>query len=487
MRNRNYRSHRIAIHIIAALVVLPFLVLAAYSHPYYDDYATTLELKHVSFVSYFASLYRNWTGRYAFLLANSLYPLQFGGMQLYHYTVAGLIAGLAGSCYCLAWGLTVGSRLQFATKAVLGSGLVIAMLMLFPSSAEGFYWLLSSYNYLLPILVGFSGFATGCTYAAAPQGSRHKRLLFIGLMLAAALFPGFSEFSAGLSLLLVAGLLLAFPKASWSYKAVALTAVIGAMVMLVAPGNFNRLHSSPHEWHLAWDSGHALAATAYTLLNWMAFPAFWLLVGLALPIFGKIAASNGPVARLVRWPLLWPLLLITGLTGCYIFGYIILHCPPLLRVRNLLYAYFILTSVLSLIGLVQFAQRQGLTIPRVSPTILFVLLTLALLSDGNGRLRGELLGQSYSTVGQAYRDLLSGDAQRYDIAVRKRHLLLQTSSADSVAVQPLPIAPTSLFLYDIGNNPNHWCNILLARYFNKKAVWVQWTRLNQKKSTIPSN
>lgn len=480
MGNRAQRVYGIAVHSLAVLVVLPFVVLAAYSHPYYDDYAAVLELKHRSFCSYFITNYQNWTGRYAFLFANAAYPLRFGGMQLYHGTVAGLILVLAGSCYALAWGFTVGSQLRLAARMALGSGLVVAIFVLFPSPAEGFYWALSSYTYLLPIVVGFTGFAMGCGHAAAPQGSGQQRLLFVGLLLAAALFPGFSEFSAGLSLLLVAGLFFAFPKVSWSYRAVALTAVTGAFLMLIAPGNFNRL-GTHQEWHLAWDSGRALAATAYTLLNWMAFPAFWPLIGLALPLSKKVAASNGPVARLVRLPLLWPTLLVVGLTGCYIFGYVILHCPPLLRARNLLYAYFMVTGLLSFIGLVQYAQRQGWVLPRVSPPILLAMLALALLSDGNGRLRGEAIGRSYSTVGQAYRDLLSGDARRYDTAVRERYSLLRATAADSVAVQPLPTAPPSLFLYDIGADPGHWCNTLLARYFHKKAVWVQWKTVSQKK------
>ncbi len=478
------KNHSVVIHIIAAAVVLPFVLLAAYSHPYYDDYATVLELKHVSFTSYFTSLYHNWTGRYAFLLANSVYPLRFGGMLFYHGTVAGLILGLVSSCYGLAWGLTAGSQLRTATKRALGSGLVVAVLILFPSPAEGFYWVLSSYNYLLPILVGFSGLALGCGYAAAPQGSRTQRVLFFGMMLAAALFPGFSEFSACLSLLLVVGLLGAFPKVSWSYKAVALTAAVGAVAMLVAPGNFARLHTTPHEWNLGWDCARAVAATAYTMLNWLAFPAFWPLIGLALPLFESLAAGPGPVARLVRPPLLWPALLILGLTGCYIFSYIVLHCPPVLRVRNLLYAYFIITGLLSVIGMVQFAQRQGWALPRVSPSLLLALLALTLLSDGNGRLRGDIIGHNYNTVGQAYRDLLSGDAKRYDDAVRSRYALLQTVVGDSVAVPPLPVAPNSLFLFDIGNNPKHWCNLLLARYFNKKAVWVQWRQPKSEHQTL---
>ena len=45
-------------HGVAVAVVLPFLVLAAYCHPYYDDYGTALELQRTGFVSYFTTFYQ---------------------------------------------------------------------------------------------------------------------------------------------------------------------------------------------------------------------------------------------------------------------------------------------------------------------------------------------------------------------------------------------------------------------------------------------
>ena len=460
-------------HGVAVAVVLPFLVLAAYCHPYYDDYGTALELQRTGFVNYFTTFYQGWTGRYAFLLANSVHPLRFGGLLAYQLAAAGLVLGLVGSCYALAWGLTAGTRMPRAVRLALGSGLVVAVLALLPSPAEGFYWVVGGYNYLLPILVSFGGLAMGCGYAAAQQ-TASRRLLLLGTIGAAVLFPGFSEFSACLSLLLAGGLLVAFPRARWPYRTVALTAVLGAVATLAAPGNLNRLHQHAHEWHLARESGRALAATAYTLLNWLAFPAFWLLAGLGLPLLRRLAAGTGPLARLVRHPALWPLLLVVGLAGCYAFSYFALQQPPPLRARNLLYAYFLVTGLLSLAGAVQLAQRRGWILPRLPAMVLWPLLALALLSDGNGRLRGDAIGRGCNTVGMAYQDWLNGNASRYNIAMRGRYALLKATSADSVAVLPLPVMPTTLFYFDIGPSPGLWGNQLLARYFHKKAVWVRW-------------
>jgi len=469
-----HKRSQYGIHIIAALVVLPFVVLAAYCHPYYDDYSTAIMLKQTGFWTYFVDTYQHWSGRYAFLLANIGHPLRFGGLRAYQWGAAGLVAGLVGSCYVLAWGLTAGSQLPKAPRLALGSGLTVTVLALLPSPAEGFYWVLGGYNYTLPILVGFGGLAAGGGYAAAVSPVR-RRLLLLGMLGAAALFPGFSEFSACLTLVLAGGLLAAFPRAGRAYWLLAAVAAGGALAMLAAPGNLGRLHQTAYKWHLLHDVGQALGATAYTLLNWLAFPTCWLLAALALPLVERIAAGEGAVARLTRRPFLWPLLLLLGLAGCYCFSYLAVHLPVPQRARNLLYAYFIVTLLLSLVGAVQLAQRRGWARPRVAPSVLLGLVVLALLGDGNGRLRSEAIGRGYNTVGLAYRDWLSGDAARFDAAERHRYALLRTTAADSVGVPPLPVMPATLSYYDIGPSSRFWGNQVLALYFGKKAVWVQPT------------
>jgi hypothetical protein len=467
-----HKRNQSGIHVIAALAVLPFVVLAAYCHPYYDDYGTAILLKQTGFWTYFVDTYQHWSGRYAFLLANVGHPLRFGGLRAYQWGAAGLVAGLGGSCYVLAWGLTAGSQLPRPARLAWGSGLTVAIFALLPSPAEGFYWVLGGYNYTLPILVGFGGLAAGCGYAAT-AAPMHRRLLLLGMLWAAILFPGFSEFSACLTLLLAGGLLAAFPRAGRAYWVLAAVAIVGAVAMLAAPGNLGRLHQTAYEWHLLQDARQALGATAYTLLNWLAFPAFWLLAALAVPVVERMVAGEGPVARLTRRPVLWPLLLLLGMLGCYFFSYLTVHLPVPQRARNLLFAYFIVTLLLSMAGIVQLAQRRGWARPRVAPSVLLGLLVLALAGDGNGRLRSEAIGRGYNTVGLAYRDWLSGDAARFDAAQRHRYALLRTAAADSVGVPPLPVMPATLSYYDIGPSSRFWGNQVLALYFGKKAVWVQ--------------
>ena len=105
--------------------------------------------------------------------------------------------------------------------------------------------------------------------------------------------------------------------------------------------------------------------------------------------------------------------------------------------------------------------------------MLLLLLAVALLADGNDRLRNAAIGRGAHTVALAYRDWMSGDAGRFDAAERRRYALLRATVADSVAVPPLTVTPVTLFYYDIGLDPSLWGNKVLALYFGKKAVWVQ--------------
>ena len=127
-------------------------------------------------------------------------------------------------------------------------------------------------------------------------------------------------------------------------------------------------------------------------------------------------------------------------------------------------------GLLGLIGAVQYGQRLGWEAPKIpAGVLLLLLLAVALLADGNSRLRNAATGRGAHTVALAYRDWLSGDAGRFDAAERRRYALLRATAADSVIAPPLAVTPGTLFYYDLGL----WGNKALALYFGKKAVWVQ--------------
>ena len=96
---------------------------------------------------------------------------------------------------------------------------------------------------------------------------------------------------------------------------------------------------------------------------------------------------------------------MVGFAGCYLFSYLAIQQPPPLRARNLLYAYFLVIGLLGLIGAVQYGQRLGWEAPKIpAGVLLLLLLAVALLADGNSRLRNAAIGRGAHTVALAYRD-----------------------------------------------------------------------------------
>ena len=60
-------------------------------------------------------------------------------------------------------------------------------------------------------------------------------------------------------------------------------------------------------------------------------------------------------------------------------------------------------GLLGLIGAVQYGQCLGWEAPKI-PAGVLLLLAVALLADGNGRLRNAAIGRGAHTVALAYRD-----------------------------------------------------------------------------------
>ncbi|WP_125921723.1 hypothetical protein [Hymenobacter lapidarius] len=148
---------------------------------------------------------------------------------------------------------------------------------------------------------------------------------------------------------------------------------------------------------------------------------------------------------------------------------------PALRVKNGLFLYFLACWFCTVHALVRFRVFAALAgpQPRSVQLGLGVATVCLFLTDHNISLRHNGIGLAANTVVQAYRDWLSGDAARYNLAQRARYALLKATTTANVRLAPLPVRPLTLFYYDISANATLWGNQAYAEFFGKKAVWVQ--------------
>ena len=458
--------------------VLPFLVLAFYSHPALDDFAFSTILRTHSVAAYTWDIYATHSGRFSSSLFSATHLLFDAHMGSYPYLIFGFISLFCGSLFAATIAFVPG---QWPVKISTGSILLIMGLSYFPWPAEGLFWLTGVVAYLMPLILTcwLLLLLAGC-YAAPEKKSQLGRWLLMGTL--GFLISGFSEIGA-LLLLLVVGALWVLPSlrpVRWEAHWVGVAIAAGCLLTLIAPGNFHRLHARPgYHMQLVHSAMLAMVGTAYLLLNWLGNALLLALTLVLLPVSQATTryAGRSLLNRLTLGPVwLWPLLLLMGLFGATWFCYLVQGIGPALRVKNILYFYFLICWFLSVhAGVGRYALAWPLRYPAAWPlrAAAGILILCLFFTDHNQNLVHEGLGKAPNTVVQAYRDWLSGDAARYSAAEYARYQQIRTNPQDSIQLPELPVRPITLVYLDISYNPALWGNQVYARFFHKSAIWVK--------------
>lgn len=464
---------------LAALgCLLPFVVLAFYSHPALDDFAFGELLRHQSIGAYAANVYQHSSGRYAAALSTVViqvfgqHPAAYPGLVL-----AGLL-GLVAAFYAAAAAVAPAGAKWLA--APLGSVLLVACLLGLPKPADGIYWLTGEVAYLYPVALLAGLLALLAWLAEAPVG--RKRGAAWGAAVALAGFvPAYSELTALLLPLVVAGCWLALrPRrlgAGW--QAVAVAAVAGSALTLATPAHFGHWQPATQPLEVLRTAGRATLHAGYAVLNWLGngLLVLWLLLALPLSTaYARAAGGRGLVQRLTRPRWLWPALTGAGLWGSFFFYMLAAHDAPVPRVLNLLYWYFVAGLLLSAHAAFRRLppRCRALLLARPVRVTLALAGLLALLTDHNPRLLPGRQGQALGPVPQAYRDWLGGDAARYHRQQQARYAQVQAAPprAAPLRLDPLRTLPPSLFYADISASPAAWGNQAYAAFFHYPAVYV---------------
>ena len=464
---------------VALGCVLPFLVLAFYSHPALDDFTISTILRTHNVVTYTWDIYATHSGRFSSSLFSAIHLLFDAHLTWYPYLIFGFISLFSASLWAAAAALVPGRR---AGKVLVGSLVVIVGVSAFPWPAEGLFWLTGAVAYLTPLIFTcwlLMLVATGYAASTGPARSATWPIWVLSGLLG-FLIAGFSEITA-LLLLLVGSALWVLPglrparrEAHWVGAAIA----VGCLLTLAAPGNFHRLNARPGNMQVVHSAGLAVAGTVYLLVNWVGNGLLLALTLVLLPVSQAVTRHPGRslLNRLTAGPVwVWPLLLVVGLFGSMWFCYTVQGIGPALRVKNILYFYFLTCWLLSVHGGVgHYLPAVALRYPAswALRWVGGVGLACLFLTDHNQNLVHEGIGRAPNTVVQAYRDWLSGDAARYSAAQYARYQQIRTSRQDSLRLPELPVRPVTLFYLDISYNPALWGNQKYALFFHKPAIWV---------------
>ena len=477
-----FLSRSVLLTLAAALCLLPLGVLAWYSHPALDDFAIGHHLRSRSMTQYVAEVYSHSSGRYAASLFSVV--LKFFGAHpgSYQALIFANLMGFVASLYAVALSLTRGLARARHLAWALGSLLTVAALVNYPWPAEGLFWLTGSVAYLYPATgTGLLAALLGYLYAAP---ARPHRLLWAAAILIGFLVPGFSEITALLLPLVYLGAWAALraPAMRPGWWAVGAAILLGSLLTLASPGHFAQwrtLGPAHGLMPLAKAAISAAGATAYLVINWLGNGLLPLLALLALPLASQLTPAPGQRAllpRLARRPWLWPVLTLVGVGVACLFCYLATAQGPALRVKNLLYLYFVVGWLLSTYTWASRLDARYIKAFSARPVqaLLAGWAVVSFLSDYNTHLTHDNIGRGTNTVVQAYRDWLGGSARRYDQQQRARVALVRAARPGPAPLRlyPLREQPLTLFYYDISANEHLWGNVAYAQFYGCPPVYV---------------
>jgi hypothetical protein len=131
--------------------------------------------------------------------------------------------------------------------------------------------------------------------------------------------------------------------------------------------------------------------------------------------------------------------------------------PP--RAINLLAFFFVLEwgfLIANVAALIHARGWEKTTLSSTAFLLCFFTLTASLTAPNN--------------VKTAWRDLIKGDARKFDQECERRYALIRESTEDEVTVPPLRVKPVSLFFNDLKPESTDYRNVGMAEFFHKKAI-----------------
>ncbi|OYW75823.1 MAG: hypothetical protein B7Z37_11565 [Verrucomicrobia bacterium 12-59-8] len=451
------------IGLVAFIGLVPFVILCAYSQPSADDWYMAADTMEKGYWQSNIDFYFGLTGRFFSSALLFMHPmlLSFGTFKCYSLL---LVLGLVGS---MRW--AVGPWFPEASKGWKWALVVMASVLFvwgMASTSQGFYWGTGSAGYTLPCLLFFC--------LAGMFGRRCLELdwcprplaLVVACLLAVAI-TGCTEVAMAVFLAHITALNVLF---FWRHRQVSRPLLIvlsatfvGVAMVVLTPGNANRRAWYTNDVHHVF-----IPAFLMALKLGVRQAAIWL-VFLPIVLFSLVILSTWPAAFQLSRQRAWELVIIALLLmlatvfGGFFLGTWSMGALIPQRAINLLLLFFIIDWVLLLAGVVSLLRSFQVEIPRAG--VLLSLLAFLLFATA--------LGTTNNNVKAAWRDLLSGDAARYDRECNERHATIRASSEQDLLLPELKARPLTLFFNDLKTDPANWRNTGCARFFRKRSLAVK--------------
>ena len=439
--------------------LVPFFLLAWFSHPAADDFVYAVQARELGFVEAQRFWYLNWIGRYFATALQSGFPLAFDMLTAYPLVPWLMLGAFLVALAILARTLNGYLREPFGGRALAVGVLAFATLYVtqMPSLVEGIYWLTGVATYGLPMALVMLLAACLLSVRAETAGPAVAARAAVAAVLALALAGSSETMLPPLNLFLLAGSVLAVRRkhpSRWVWIAALAACLAGSLAVVLAPGNAQRAANFVRPPLARCAAVWVWGAIRYTLM-WSIRPMLLGLTIVGVPVAAEIVRRAGwdrPIPR--RHVLLAAASVFAVVALCFAPPYLSIGRKPPPRAMNLAYLLFLAAWFATLLAAVAWRQnvRGGeLRLPARARTLGRIALVAGVL------LVGHLPRAVYDLVWLA---------PAFDRELRQRYVLLEEKARTGeldVVVERLSVRPKSLSVDELGDDPSQLDSI--ARYF----------------------
>lgn len=445
--------------------ILPFILLSFYVHPCWDDFDYSEMAYRYGFFHSQYLWFETWSGRYfSTAVLSSVNPLIFRSVTGYKILIFVFILLFVAAVYFL---ITVIASERISKKDKLVCTLSFCYLFVYgmPTVNLGLFWLASAVIYQLANIL----MAVLAALFIKFQNSKNDevRLSLIALIcLLIFAIAGSNEVSMLITTVFFStifiGNLINTKKADKYLLIFAATAIISFCLVYFAPGNNYRLTKSPESHQLLFSLKNS-AADLFKFILYRIYNLPLLIFSVLFISFyykiisGKRAEDIKVITNPVYSVMLYLLLLYSGI----FVSYWSLGTYTPYRTLNVIYFIFLSGWFINIIFIMNYFYAKDKIKVRFIPEYAFVLLCIALFFS---------FSKEANSIKTAYRDIISGTAQKFNAQLNERYRNIYSSSSDTVKIDSIKNIPDSFFYYDIGSDPDGKYNKLQSEFFNKKFI-----------------
>lgn len=441
---------------LGIFAVLPLLLISFFNNPASDDFYYAYHSKNINPINAGIWVYNHEGGRY---FSNGL--LCFNPLSYNNYFFFKIIPIFLLLLFVFSIKTSINSLFKNSTPektySIVGLILVLFYIQI-PEINTALYWVTGAVTYQLPMSLSLLLASALLKY----YKSKKIQYFFFSILLIAMII-GCNEVALFSTLILLSFITIyntIIVKKTFLFLYILIAfSIVFSIIEFIAPGNFIRVNKIQIDHDIFYSLQKSILYSVLYFLKW--FPIIALFCAyfseeiysyLKKDLINKNVIINPWFAIL----LLFSILFFSLFVGFYINKDILPN-----RVLNLLYFYYLFITLYVILCFVHYYKIKfdfHFSLMPQSKLVLGLIIIFFTISE--------------TPIFNAYQDLLSGKAYKYNVEMKNRFELIENSK-NKVVVPALIKKPKTIYNQDImglTTNVKNWKNEELSDYYNKQII-----------------